>query len=285
MEHRIFNRDMSLTVSDLGAEAVSVICRGKERLWQNENGTWGGHAPLLFPVCGKCAVITDGVRAPLASHGFARRQVFSFLSQTEDTLQFALEPSDATRAVYPFDFRFEVTYTLSGMTVSVAYLITNTGNRRMYASCGAHDTFALDEGPGSCEVVFEKPEVFTHLCHDDDGMLTGETMSFGEGRVFPLPEDYLQMGRTVIFGGISSRAVTLRKKDGTPLADVTFEGFSNLLFWRPQGARMICIEPWYNLPDDAKTAAQPAEQKAGLFALLPGESRRFVRSITWHPVD
>ena len=36
-------------VSDIGAELVSVKLNGKERLWQNDNGGWDGHAPILFP--------------------------------------------------------------------------------------------------------------------------------------------------------------------------------------------------------------------------------------------
>lgn len=283
MNYQIRNRDLTLTVSDLGAEAVSVVCHGKERLWQNENGAWSGHAPILFPVCGGCSIIRDGVKFPLTSHGFARRQVFSFAGGTEDSLHFVLVPNEATRAMYPCEFRLEVSYRLCGTAVTVAYLVTNTDKAPLYASCGAHDAFALDGDVSEYEVDFEKEEEFLHSCHDTDGRLTGETRSFGHGTVLPLPADYLSESRTLIFGNISSRCVTLRKRGGKALAEIRFDDFPHLLLWRPKDSHMICIEPWYNLPDDARTATLDADRKVGLFTLMPGESRRFVRSIRWDP--
>jgi len=283
MNYQIRNRDLTLTVSDLGAEAVSVVCHGREGLWQNENGAWSGHAPVLFPVCGGCSIIRDGVKYPLTSHGFARRQVFSFADATENSLRFVLLPNEATRAMYPCEFRLEVSYELVGTTVTVSYLVVNTDKRPLYASCGAHDAFALDGDVSEYEVCFEKEEEFCHLVHDGNGRLTGETRSFGHGTVLTLPADYLSEGRTLIFGNVASRRVTLRQKGGRALAEVSFEDFPHLLLWRPRDSHMICIEPWYNLPDDARTAELPADRKPGLFTLMPGESRRFVRSIRWDP--
>ena len=51
---------LTVQISSLGAELVSVRYQGKERLWQNENGGWAGHAPILFPYAGRCSVKVDG---------------------------------------------------------------------------------------------------------------------------------------------------------------------------------------------------------------------------------
>ena len=59
MIYEFGNGTLKCKVSDLGAELVSVVHNGKERLWQNENGGWSGHAPILFPHCGKCTVNVD----------------------------------------------------------------------------------------------------------------------------------------------------------------------------------------------------------------------------------
>ena len=76
-------------VSSVGAELISVVHNGKERLWQNDNGGWSGHAPILFPFAGSCAMVVDGVEYPVPKHGFARKSEFACISST-DTESFSL---------------------------------------------------------------------------------------------------------------------------------------------------------------------------------------------------
>jgi hypothetical protein len=97
--------------------------------------------------------------------------------------------------------------------------------------------------------VFEKEETFTSwIAHSKDGRLTGETLDLGKGTHLPFPKKY--MNNTVILSGVRSRVVYLKKIGmEAPLAKLTFNGFENLLFWHAKGGRMVCMEPWQNLPD------------------------------------
>ena len=52
MIYGISNGILTAMVSTTGGELVSVRKDGKERIWQNDNGSWCGHAPILFPVSG-----------------------------------------------------------------------------------------------------------------------------------------------------------------------------------------------------------------------------------------
>ena len=90
MQYTVKNNRVEITVDTLGAELVSVKVDGKERLWQNESGAWAGHAPLLFPVCGRSAVVKNGEKYILGLHGFARKTQFVFKEQGEDFISFAL---------------------------------------------------------------------------------------------------------------------------------------------------------------------------------------------------
>ena len=50
MEYYLRSNELEVTISTLGAEMISVKYYSKERLWQNDNNTWSGHAPVLFPI-------------------------------------------------------------------------------------------------------------------------------------------------------------------------------------------------------------------------------------------
>ena len=53
MNYYLKNNKLELVIDSFGAQITSVKLDGIEKLWQNDNGSWEGHAPLLFPVCRK----------------------------------------------------------------------------------------------------------------------------------------------------------------------------------------------------------------------------------------
>ena len=281
MNYTIENGNLSVTATDFGAEVISVVASGKERLWQNPTGEWAGHAPLLFPVCGHCGVTVDGVSYPIKSHGFAKRYAFNLKDKGADYLTFSLCANEETKKVFPFDFIFNVTYRIDGNTLSIEYDVENPADTPMYFACGGHETFDLETDVDGYEIRFEKEEELTHYYHDKAGCLTGETCAYGNGQPFLLPKDFLQDGATLIFKNVASRKVQLARKGGKALADVTFEGFSHLLLWRNGEAKYICIEPWSNLPDYANEPDKEFSQKDGVFKVDGKSNKKLVRTITY----
>ena len=262
-----------------GAELQSVVCRGKERLWQNESGEWSGHAPVLFPVCGKCSVRIGGREYDPGRHGFAKGSEFSIAERRKNAVTFELKPSAETKAGYPFDFVFRVRYSLIDARLRIAYEIENPAEDTLYFSCGAHESFLLERPLGEYELRFPKSERFLSLLHDGNGCLTGETLGFGEGTRLALPEEFLTEGRTVIFGTLRSRSLLLCERGGNALVRVTFGGFPNLLLWRGGTAPFLCIEPWHNLPDDGTKS--DFSEREGIIALAAHEKKRFLREIEY----
>ena len=57
--HIIENDSLRVTVSDAGAELISVINKENdaERIWIGDPAIWNRHAPILFPFVGK---VMDG---------------------------------------------------------------------------------------------------------------------------------------------------------------------------------------------------------------------------------
>ncbi len=281
MQYTIQNQHLTLTIDAHGAQPVSLCKHGKELLWQNRTGVWKSHAPILFPVCGMATCIVDGVRYPMSRHGFLRDQDFTLLSRTEDSISMVLESTEATLSIYPYPFRFVVTYTLDALSFCLRYYVENTGDSPFYFAVGGHESLNLDAPLSHYRLVFPTQEHLIILGHNDKGMLTEVDTDLGDSHVLDVPSDLLQNSATVVFSHIRSGSVTLETKDGTPVQQVDFPGFSNLLLWSPDGESCLCIEPWDNLPDTPAMTSTPFPDKPGVRCLLPGESIEIPRTITY----
>ena len=280
MRYELTGEQLKIVVDTHGAELVSVVHNGKEQLWQNEDGSWGGHAPILFPVCGHCGLTVDGKDYPLPAHGFAKRREFTFVSREENALCFSLLSDDETTRVYPFAFRFTVRYEIEGNALKVTYAVHNPQDAPLFFSCGAHESYALEGALGDYELVFSTPVPLVHSYHNIDGYLTGETLDLGTRQVLPLPAELLKDDNTLILGHIAARTVRLRKKAGACVATVDFPDFAHLLLWRPKQANMICIEPWGNLPDRLGERT-PFASREGVTRVAPYATKTLTHTIRY----
>ena len=78
MNYSVENEYLKITVSDIGAELVSVISKadGCEYVWQGDERFWNGQAPVLFPIC--CRLFGgyytyEGNQFFMPCHGFVRK--------------------------------------------------------------------------------------------------------------------------------------------------------------------------------------------------------------------
>lgn len=284
MRITIKSGELTVEIESLGAEPVSVKYQGVERLWQNENGAWTGHAPVLFPICGACTAVFGDKVSPMTRHGFARRSEFTLTEQGENFATFTLTATDDTRALYPFEFILRVTYIARGNSLEIVYEAENPAESTLPFAWGGHISHALFAPLGGHTVEWAEEENFAALEHDENGHLTGEICNMGAGKTLLLTEEVFSNSHTVIFGNVHSRKVTLKSPQG-PLAELAFEGFSNLLLWRPLDSKMICIEPWSNLPD---FAAAPTDTelsvKDGVINLPKGKTARATQTLTYFEV-
>lgn len=277
----ITNENITAKIDLMGAELVSLLHHGHERLWQNETGAWAGHAPVLFPLCGNCAMTVGGKTYPIARHGFARKSLFTVTEQREDGVKLSLNSSAETRKAYPFTFGLGVTYEIRGNLLEIGYEIENRGRKPMPFSCGGHLSHALSEPVGEHFIRFDKEEDFQALLHDENGLLTGETSDMGRGKELRLKEEYFKGGSTVILGGVRSASATLFSEKRGALAELGFAGFENVLLWKPENGNMLCIEPWKNLPDRIGDGREFCA-KRGVETLGPGERTRIVQTVTYY---
>ncbi len=255
---------------------------GREYVWQNDNGLWNSHAPLLFPHCGRCILKINGVEYPPSFHGFLRGKETAVFENSKDFISFITTDDSDTKKVYPFDFEFKITYRLIGDSVFIDYNYTNLSTIPACFASGGHDSFNLDDEIENYRLIFSDKEIFVQNEHDNIGFLTGNTIPLGEGKVLPLPKNILSNNNTLIFNDVNSNNVTLEHVSGKKICSITFNGFKNLLLWRPLDSKMICIEPWQNLPDLQGQKVVEFKDKKGVVSVPPKKSITFTREIKYY---
>ncbi|RMG69393.1 MAG: aldose 1-epimerase family protein [Bacteroidetes bacterium] len=267
--------DFHLRVDPIGAELTSLRYRGVEYLWQADPAVWGRHAPVLFPIVGRLKddrYQHQGQWYEMKQHGFARNQTFALLSQSADALAFRLTDNDDTRAQYPFSFVLDISYTVSGSSLTVGYRVHNPGPEPMPFSIGAHPGFRLPLEPDTqiegYAIVFDQRETAeTHLI--EDGLFDGRTAPcLEESDRIPWRTDLFDAD-ALVFHHLRSREVALVSPSGQARVTVTLEGFPYLGIWAKPGAPYVCLEPWQGLADYT-SASGDLRDKAGIMLLTPG---------------
>ena len=114
---------------------------------------WAGN-PLLFPMVSFNHQLGrehhypwGGREFALGQHGFARRSAWSVVARGESAMTLELADSEATREVYPFAFRYCVTYRLDGGRLHFEQTVENRSAEPMPFSTGIHPYFQVTLTP------------------------------------------------------------------------------------------------------------------------------------------
>lgn len=284
----IASEGLSADVSRLGAELQGLRdAEGRQLLWDGDPAVWAGRAPVLFPIVGMLEggrYRLDGVSYPMARHGIARHALFDVVSQAHDAIVLRLAADARTRETYPFDFRLDLAYTVTGTELRIAATIANHDARPMPASFGLHPAlrWPLPYGQPRADhrIRFEHDEPAPVRRLTRDGLLSPERHPTPVvGHVLTL-RDALFVDDALIFEAPASRRVSYGADDG-PRLDLRFDDFPTLGLWtKPGGAGFICIEPWQGHSDPAGFDGE-IHDKPGIVVIAAGQARTFTMTIAW----
>ncbi len=273
MLYTIENDYLTAQIDDLGAQLHSMKSKEdeKEFIWQGNPAIWYGQAPVLFPVIGQLLddkFRYDGAEYPMAKHGFARKTLFEAADVEGARAVFLLKSSDETKAMFPFDFELEVCFELVGRALKVTHTVTNTDDKVMYFSLGAHPGFNCEIGD---YLEFEESEKGAEVEKiDKENIIIGRKFSVDlvEGnKLYLTPE--LFDDDALIFSDLNSSVVTLHGQDRTVRFDFGDAPFLGV--WAKPNAPYVCLEPWYGVNDD-RIRYGDISQKRGIQSLEPDES-------------
>ena len=276
--HTLRGEAITATVLAHGAELCSLRNgQGLELLWQ-AGPQWPRHAPLLFPIVGKLKndeLHHRGKTYPMTQHGFARDHRFDWAARDETSCRLVLADNAEIRARYPFAFRIEVTYTIRGAALDVAFEIINTGDEMLPASLGGHPAFNWPLLPGlpkeAYSLIFsnEEPAPIRRL---KDGLMRAKPEpSPIQGNTLALSERLFD-DDAIIMDHLASSSVRFAADRG-PSIEMSWEGFRELGVWsKPGSVPFLCIEPWHGFASPADFDGEFTD-KPGLMQIAPGASR------------
>ena len=282
---KIASSGLSAEIALVGAELRDLADADGRRLqWDGDPAVWNGRAPILFPIVGMLAggrYVLDGHEYAMPKHGFARHARFAVVAHEDHAAVLRLAASDETRAIYPFEFRLDLAYTLVAAELRMVATIANLDDRPMPASFGFHPAFRWPLPYGEARddhtirFAHEEPAPLRQL--DGDGLLraasiptpvTGDTLAL---------RDALFTHDALIFDALTSRRVSYGASRG-PRLEIAFDGLPMLGVWTRPGAQYVCIEPWHGIADAAGYAGT-FRDKPGMLEIAPGEMRELVMTV------
>ena len=245
------NNQIEATFSTKGAELLSVIKDGQEKIWIGDSDVWPAHAPVLFPICGGLRddkYIYEGKEYTLQKHGYIRFAEFEVESHSDTRLVFLHRWDSETISQFPFHYELRVIYTLEGSVLKVDYKVKNLDETPMYYSVGAHEGYYCPEGIEEYSIIFDKRENL------DSNILNGnllehEIVNVGENTCeLPLKYEYFAVD-ALVFLNLNSRKVSLKNRKTGVEVGLEFEDHDFFLLWTKPGAKYICMEPWCGCQD------------------------------------
>lgn len=225
--------------------------------WSRPQKVRGGN-PVLFPFIARSFhdnrigfwKSPDGMVRPAPMHGFARDSAFSIISAGADFLEMCLEANDTTRAVYPYNFRFEVGIRLGADSLQIVYRVTNTGKEPLPWSAGHHFYFGI---PARERAAWELELPCRHWASQD--FSTGEIILRKPGAALDALSnpDWIDrlhvqpdLGRIRLSHAASGRAISLEDTSPQPGSWYCATTWTE----RPD-SNFFCVEPWSALPNAA----------------------------------
>ena len=259
---------------------------GVEYLWQGDPTYWSGQAPVLFPICGSVRNDTvvyenkDGSHeiGKIPRHGLVRKKEFDLVDQTDNSVTFSIEDTEEMYENYPYHFRLEITYIVTGKTIRTEYKIYNKESEKsMPYFIGGHPGFncplLADEVYEDYYLEFEEPETCSvPKPFPKTGMLDFKDRSSWLDNQKELGLNYdLFSYDAVTLDELESRKVALRSRKHDKGLRLHFEEFPNLIIWSTLNkGPFIALEPWSGLSTSLEEGDR-LEEKKDVRILKPGD--------------
>ena len=257
-----------------------------EYLWQGDATYWSGQAPVLFPICGSLREDTafyshaDGTetKGSIPRHGLVRKNEFDLVDQTENSVTFAIEDDENTYQNYPYHFRLEITYLVTGKTVRTQYKVLNKETSKvMPFFIGGHPGFNCllldDEVYEDYYLEFEKEETCSvPRPFPETGLLDFQDRSpwLDSQKEVDLSYDLFSVD-AVTLDELQSRTIALRSRKHDKGLKVNFQEFPNLIIWSTLNkGPFIALEPWSGLSTSLEEGDH-LEDKKNVRLLEPGQ--------------
>ncbi|MDY2778138.1 MAG: aldose 1-epimerase family protein [Collinsella sp.] len=270
-------------IDSMGAQLMGLSLDGREYLWQADPAWWGKTSPVLFPFVGVQGFDTlKSAAGPCAGarHGFARDFEHAVVKIADDSssVTFELRDDERTRELYPYPFKLNMTYALTGpATLTQTFTVTNTGDAPMPFSVGGHPAFNVP-APGGEGESFEDYELrFSRAwTADSPKIVGGGLLSYADPVHIVEDADAVGVSRkmfdfdTVVLRDVPDNMIEMVGRKSGRGVRVEFPGFDFLGIWSAKpDAPFVALEPWTGHAA-LDTDGDVLEEREGITILAPG---------------
>jgi galactose mutarotase-like enzyme len=279
MQYKLENSKLAIAVLQTGAELCRIqsAVTGREFMWDANPDVWASYSPVLFPVIGAIKngfIKHQGKQYAVPRHGFIRNNSkISLVNQSENSLTFGLKYDEETLEIYPFEFEFFITYTLSENKIIVSHKVVNHGAEVMLFSLGGHPAFKCPvneaEAYEDYYLEFEEVETDSTWLLETGGLVSNQTKPILHNTNILHLNGHLFDRDALIFKNLKSKQVSLRSTKSGQVVTVHYDGFPYLGIWAKPNSSFVCIEPWLGIADSFDSE-QVMEKKEGILSLESG---------------
>lgn len=279
------NEFLRVALNTFGGAIESMVNKrtGTDHCWHYDPAVWPRRTAICFPICSalRGGIFTHHGRTyALPMHGFLRERNLGVISCGQQNAVMEFISDAATRACYPFDFRFELEQRLEENTLVVIYRVSNPGKEPLPFSIGSHYTYALPAAPQCCRYRFSAPQSAPGLLLNG-GVVQGKGSDvFGGASELPMNISHGASSRIFETADLSTDYIAI----GTDAGDFTrvrYRDFPYTVLWHPVGpdSPFACIEAWAGMADYEGSSGEITEKK-GIQTAFPGETKTFMQRIT-----
>ena len=247
-------------VPERGGIVTRLLLAGRERLYLDEatladsTKNVRGGIPLLFPSPGKLEggrFTRGGKTGAMKQHGFSRDLPWTVTASFDAGLTLSLTSTEATRAVYPWDFALTLDLRLAATSLTMALTVKNTGTETMPFGFGIHPYFLVrDKGRASISTAAKQAFDNVEKKH----------VPF---RGFDLTAHEVDLH--LLDHGSAESTLSL---PGERITVKTRPQFSRWVVWTLAGKDFVCLEPWTCPGDALNTGESLRELRAGAGEML-----------------
>ncbi|MCP3101176.1 aldose epimerase [Myxococcus sp. K15C18031901] len=193
-----------------------------------------GGIPVLFPIAGPLpgdTYVAQRESYTLPQHGFARRMAWAVRQAEDSLLVLGLKSRPETLRVFPFEFDAQLTFSLAGRRLTVAFDLQNPGFRPVPVHLGFHPYFRVPDAAKA------ESKVETDATHAWDNVAKHEVpvtrLDLTEAEVDLHLRDHSRPG-TLLARGPGLRPIKLSWSPE----------FRTMVVWTLRGKDFVCVEPW-----------------------------------------
>jgi galactose mutarotase-like enzyme len=256
------NNILKISINSKGAELLSLYNKETQLdyLWNGDPNYWPKTSPNLFPIIGglkNTEYSYEGKKYSLGRHGFARDNDYIVEEIDDANIKFSLYANEHTKASYPFDFIFSVSYSIERNLLKCKYSVQNLGSGKMYFSVGAHPAFRIpltkNTEYNDWYLQFEETENADLFPLDEVGLIKEQsTPFFSATSVLPLTKELFYKD-ALVFKDLKSTQIDIKSAKSENGLKIEFKGFPYYGIWSAKDADFVCLEPWCGIADIENT--------------------------------